>query len=50
MVKYKPEDSSLTEANLRAVLKQFKAGELAPHLKSEDLPANWDAAPTKVTD
>jgi len=48
MVKYKPEDSSLTEANLRAVLQQFKAGELAPHLKSEDLPADWDAAPVKV--
>ena len=24
MVKFKPEDASLTEANMRAVLKQFK--------------------------
>ena len=48
MVKYKPEDSSLTEENMRAFLKSFKAGSLTPHLKSEALPEDWDAAPTKV--
>merc|ERR1711894_447961 len=48
MVKFKPEDASLTEANMRAVLKQFKAGELTPHLKSEEQPEDWDAHPVKV--
>merc|ERR1711971_1033163 len=48
MVKFKPEDASLTEANMRAVLKQFKAGELTPHLKSEEQPEDWDANPVKV--
>ena len=72
MVKFKPEDASLTEANMRAVLKQFKvmgmmltetivmllltklmtmfqAGELTPHLKSEEQPEDWDANPVKVS-
>merc|ERR1712181_60710 len=48
MVKFKPEDDSLTEANMRAVLKQFKAGELKPHLKSEEQPEDWDANAVKV--
>jgi len=48
MVKFKPEDASLTEANMRAVLKKFKAGEMTPHLKSEEQPADWDANPVKV--
>merc|ERR1712212_624848 len=48
MVKFKPDDASLTEANMRAVLKQFKAGELKPHLKSEEQPEDWDANPVKV--
>merc|ERR1711863_146287 len=48
MVKFKPDDASLTEANMRAVLKQFKAGELTPHLKSEEQPEDWDANPVKV--
>merc|ERR1711934_1211616 len=37
-----------SEANMRAVLKQFKAGELTPHLKSEEQPEDWDANPVKV--
>merc|ERR1739840_90126 len=44
----KPEDASLTEASMRAVLKQFKAGELTPHLKSEEQPEDWDANPVTV--
>jgi len=48
MLKYKPADSSLTEANMREYVKKFKAGELTPHLKSEDLPADWNANPVKV--
>ena len=48
MVKYKPENAELTEANFRAVINNFKAGELKPHLKSEELPADWNANPVKV--
>jgi len=48
MKKFKPEDSALTEANIRAFVKRFKAGELKPHLKSQELPADWDASPVKV--
>jgi len=48
MIKYKPEDSSFSEDNIRALIKQFKAGELKPHLKSQELPEDWDAAPVKV--
>ena len=33
MVKFKPEDASLTEANMRAVLKQFK---VFPHEFNDD--------------
>ena len=48
MIKYKPDDSGLSEENIRAFVKSFKAGEVKPHLKSEDLPADWDATPVKV--
>jgi len=48
MIKYKPEDSSLSEENIRAFVKSFKAGDVKPHLKSEELPEDWDAAPVKV--
>jgi len=46
--KYRPEDVSLTEENMRSFLKSYKAGELKPHLKSQDLPEDWDANPVKV--
>eukprot|EP00090_Calanus_glacialis_P031723 TRINITY_DN52718_c0_g1_i1.p1 TRINITY_DN52718_c0_g1~~TRINITY_DN52718_c0_g1_i1.p1 ORF type:complete len:493 (-),score=188.68 TRINITY_DN52718_c0_g1_i1:46-1446(-) len=48
MIKYKPDDAGLSEENIRAFIKSFKAGEVKPHLKSEDLPADWDATPVKV--
>jgi protein disulfide-isomerase A1 len=48
MVKYKPDDASLSEENIRAFIKSFKAGDLKPHLKSQELPADWDATPVKV--
>jgi len=48
MLKYKPEDKSLTEANFRDFVKKFKAGDLKPHLKSQELPEDWDANPVKV--
>merc|ERR1719500_1320735 len=48
MVKYKPDDASLSEENIRAFIKSFKAGDLKPHLKSQELPADWNATPVKV--
>jgi len=48
MLKYKPEDKSLTEENMRNFLNKFKAGELKPHLKTEDVSEDWDANPVKV--
>merc|ERR1712215_500035 len=33
---------------IRAFVKSFKAGDVKPHLKSQDLPEDWDAAPVKV--
>merc|ERR1711892_1069405 len=48
MVKYKPDDAALSEENIRAFIKSFKAGEVKPHLKSDELPADWDATPVKV--
>merc|ERR1712059_128221 len=48
MVKYKPEDPALTEANFRHTVTQFKEGKLKPHLKSQDLPEDWDKEGVKV--
>jgi len=47
-VKYKPESSVFSEDNLKAFIKAYKAGEIEPDLKSEDVPEDWDAAPVKV--
>jgi len=48
MVKYAPDSGKIDEDNLRATVKSFLAGELKPHLKSEDTPEDWDAKPVKV--
>jgi len=48
MLKYKPENTELSEENIRAFIKSFKDGELKPHLKSEQLPEDWNAGPVKV--
>ena len=48
MLKYAPEKKDLTEENLRAFVKKYQAGDLKPHLKSQDLPEDWDATPVKV--
>merc|ERR1712183_64700 len=34
--------------NIRAFIKSFKDGELKPHLKSQELPEDWNAAPVKI--
>jgi len=48
MVKFKPENKELSEENIRAFVKSWKSGELKPHLKSEEVPEDWDANPVKV--
>jgi len=48
MIKYKPDSAEMSEENIRAFIKSLKAGDLKPHLKSQDLPEDWDAAPVKV--
>jgi len=48
MIKYKPENTAMTEENFRAFVKSFQAGELKPHLKSQDLPEDWNSNPVKV--
>ena len=37
MVKFKPEDASLTEANMRAVLKQFKVLPIPCQFNDDDV-------------
>jgi len=48
MVKFKPDNKELSEENIRAFIKSWKDGELKPHLKSDDVPEDWDAADVKV--
>jgi len=53
MLKYKPEVSNLDdndefEANIRAFVDGVTSGKLKPHLKSEDIPDDWDKAGVKV--
>jgi len=47
-IKFKPESSEFSEDNLRSFITKYKAGEVEPDLKSEDVPEDWDAAPVKV--
>merc|ERR1712141_253634 len=53
MLKYVPEVSNLDdndefEANVRTFVDDVLAGKLKPHLKSEDIPEDWDKEGVKV--
>merc|ERR1719481_1886205 len=48
MMKYKPAVTELSDDNIRLFLKQYLAGELKPHLMSEEVPEDWDKEPVKV--
>jgi len=48
MSKYKPESTELSEDNIRNFVNAYKAGELKPHLMSEEIPEDWDKEPVKV--
>ena len=46
--KYVPEDGSITTESVKNFVTKFIAGELEPHLKSEEVPEDWDKKGTKV--
>ena len=50
MAKYKPEDATISEDNVRSFVKKFLAGELKQHLLSEEIPEDWDKEGVKVGD
>ena len=49
MKKFKPESTELNEENIRLFVKQYLAGELKPHLMSEEVPEDWDKKTVKVS-
>jgi protein disulfide-isomerase A1 len=48
MAKYKPEDASLTEENIRKFVADFQDGKLKQHLLSEDISEDWDKEAVKI--
>jgi len=48
IAKYVPESSDFSDSAMATFITKFKAGELTPHLKSENLPEDWDKQPVKV--
>ena len=48
MSKFKPANKDITEDNVRAFVNSYKAGDLKPHLMSEEIPEDWDKEHVKV--
>jgi len=48
MQRFKSQDLSLDEENIKSLIEKFFAGELKPELLSEDIPEDWDHKPVKV--
>jgi protein disulfide-isomerase A1 len=48
MKKYMPESTEMTVDAIKKFVGDFKEGKLKPHLKSEDIPEDWDKEPVKV--
>merc|ERR1712032_516794 len=48
MSKFKPASTELSDSNIRAFVNSYLAGELKPHLMSEEIPEDWDKEPVKV--
>jgi len=48
MAKYRPDSTELSDSNIRAFVTAYMAGEIKPHLMSEEIPEDWDKEPVKV--
>jgi len=48
MSKFKPEDKTISVDNVKAFVNAYKAGELKPHLMSQEIPEDWDKEGVKV--
>jgi len=48
MSKFRPESTDLSDTNIRAFVASYLAGELKPHLMSEEVPEDWDKEGVKV--
>ena len=48
MSKFKPASTEITEDNVRSFVNSYKAGDLKPHLMSEEIPEDWDKEAVKV--
>jgi len=48
MTKFKPAKADLDSATIKAFVDDFLAGNLKPHLLSQDLPEDWDATGVKT--
>jgi len=48
MAKFKPEDDTISSANVKSFVANFLEGKLKQHLMSEDIPEDWDKEGVKV--